>query len=116
VSGHLPLDPVGHGEPVVGAGDLIQPIEQDEAPAAAQLALPPAAGFLARLAADGRAGDIRQRDRWVGDDRQLNLPPNGLAGANPEYLSVQRGQREKPAGGSLWLPPAGRTEVMSLWT
>ena len=48
VGGDLPLDPVGHGEAVVGAGDLIKAVEQDQAPAAAQLALPPAAWFLAR--------------------------------------------------------------------
>src|SRR6516162_2622022 len=42
VSGDLPLDPVGHREAVVGAGNLIQAVEQDQAPAVAQFTLPPA--------------------------------------------------------------------------
>jgi hypothetical protein len=35
VSGDLPLDPVSHSAAVVGAGNLIQAVEQDQAPAAA---------------------------------------------------------------------------------
>src|SRR6516165_9884263 len=58
VSGDLPLDPVGHSEAVVGAGNLIQAVEQDQAPAAAQLALPPAAWFLAWAAADRVPYDV----------------------------------------------------------
>ena len=69
VGGDLPLDPVRHGEAVLGAGDLVQAVEQDQAPAAAQLALPPAVGLAARRAADRGPHHIRQRDRRIGDDR-----------------------------------------------
>ena len=69
IGGDLPLDPVGNREAVVVSGDLIKAVEQDQAPAAAELALPPATGFLARRAADRGPYDIRQRDRWIGDDR-----------------------------------------------
>src|ERR1022692_3990885 len=55
VCGDLPLDPVGHSEVV----NLIQAVEQDQTPAAAQLALPPAAWFPAWAAADRGAHDVR---------------------------------------------------------
>jgi len=35
VSGDLPLNPVSHSAAIVGAGNLIQAVEQDQAPAAA---------------------------------------------------------------------------------
>ena len=65
----LPLDPVGHGAPVLGACQLVKAVEQRQAPAAAQLALPPAARLLARGAADRSSYHVWQRDRRIGDDR-----------------------------------------------
>ena len=73
VSGDLALDPIGHREAVVDVSDLIQPIEQDHALAAAKLALPPAAWFLARAVAGHLPYDVWQRDRRIGDDR-LGVP------------------------------------------
>ena len=53
--------------------NLIKPIEQDHALAAAKLALPPAAWFLARAVAGHLPYDVWQRDRRIGDD-QLGVP------------------------------------------
>ena len=39
----LPLDPASHREAVLGAGDLIEAVEQDQAASRVELALPPAA-------------------------------------------------------------------------
>ena len=59
VGGDLPLHPVGDGEAVIGAGDLVKAVEQDQAAAAAQLALPPAARLAARRVAYGGPHDGR---------------------------------------------------------
>src|SRR5262249_29120065 len=83
VSGDLPLDPVSHGDAVVGSGDLIQAVEQDHAPATAQLALPPAAWFPARPAAHRVPYDVWQRDRRIGDDRPGVLTQRKQDGAAP---------------------------------
>src|SRR5579872_7304817 len=58
ISGDLLPDPVGHGDPIVSTGDLIQAVEQDQAPAAAQLAPPPAAGLPAGPAAHRVPDDV----------------------------------------------------------
>ena len=93
VGGDLPLDPVGHGAAVLGAGHLVKAVEQDQAPAAAQLALPPAAGLLARGAADRGPHHVRQRDRRVGDDR----PRPARAARAGRGRACGQGVRPRPA-------------------
>ena len=83
VRGDLPPDPFGHREAVVGPGDLVQAVEQDQAPAPFQLPFPPAARFSARRAADGGPDHIGQRDRRVGDDRLGPLPQRQHDGDAP---------------------------------
>jgi len=58
MSGELPVNPIGHSEAVVCVGNLVEAIEEDHAPPAAKLALPPASWFLARSAADGVPYDV----------------------------------------------------------
>jgi hypothetical protein len=58
VSGKLLVNPIGHSEAVVCVGNLVEAIEEDDAPAASKLALPPAARFLARAATDGVPYDV----------------------------------------------------------
>ena len=110
VSGDLPLDPFGHGEAVVGAGNLVQAVEQDQAPAAAQLALPPAAWFPARPAADRVSYDVGQRDRWIGDDRLGVLTQREQDGDAPAAQAPAHGRLGAAAGrvGEQGALPASR--------
>ena len=103
VGGDLPLDPFGDGEPVLGPGDLVEAVQQDQAPAALQLALPPAAGFLPRPDADRGPDDIGQRDRRIGDDRLGPLPQreqdrDAPAARMPAAEATPHGGRPAAAG------------------
>ena len=60
VTADLPLYPCGDDAAVLLARDFVQPVEQDHAPAAKQLPLPPALGLAAGHAADRGPHDIRQ--------------------------------------------------------
>ena len=100
----LPPDPVGHGQAVIGPGDLVQAVEHDQAPAPLQLALPPAAGFSPRPGADRGPDHIGQRDRRIGDDRLGPLPQrqqdgDAPAAGVPAAEVTPHGRRPAAAGG-----------------
>ena len=105
VGGDLPLHPVGHGEAVVGPGDLVQAVEQDQAPAAAPAGAPTSRPAPCPAASPTAARiDVGQRDRRVGDDR---LGP----------LAQREQDRDAPAAGvpAAEVTPHGARRARAAW-
>jgi hypothetical protein len=69
VHGELRVDPLHHGAARVGTGDLVEAVEQHNAPAGPELPLPPTGAFSADQIRDGRPDQCGQTDLGIGHDR-----------------------------------------------